>query len=198
MRTIKFAITTIFLSCWVSAFPQKNDEYRLQSLMFFCQNRADIVRLNNTVMGHNEPLFVLDLEENGNDSLDSFFIDSNSFEPNTSFIEDFLQKIQEENIIVNKEPIQVSSSLVISEFCDCVFQSIYMEECYESMNDVLCRREYGLSISKVITYNKLNYVVLRMSSYFKTKIDSLQFCLMEFSQEGELQRCYIGSPWWVD
>ncbi len=42
------------------------------------------------------------------------------------------------------------------------------------------------------------YVALRISSYFKTKVDKLQFCLMEFSQEGTHIRCNVGNPWWVD
>ena len=103
-----------------------------------------------------------------------------------------------ENVIVNNKAINVSSPLVLSEFCDCVYQSVYMENCYEPMKNSLCWREFGLSVSNVISYKGLKYVVLRISSYFKAKVDKLQFCLIEFSKEGSFIRCVIGSPWWVD
>ena len=163
--------------------------------MFFCQNKYEIFRPDNFEFGDIEPSFVLDLNVNENDTSESFYIDNNSFNPDTSFIEYFLYGSQMENEIENNEAIYVSSPLVLSEFCDCVYQSIDMEKCNESMKKKICRREFGLSISKVITYKELKYVVLRISSYFKAKVDKIQFCLIEFSKEGTLNRCVVGRPW---
>lgn len=198
MKTGKFIFAIFFLTGWNPLFAQKNENYRLQALMFFCQNKQEIFRLNNIELGDISPLFVLDLEMNENDTSETFFIDSDSFNPDISFIENFLYAAQMENVIVNDDAIYVSSHLVLSEFCDCVYQSVYMEDCNESMNNNSCRREFGLSVSNVIPYKELKYVVLRISSYFKTKVDRLQFCVMEFSQDGTLIKCVVGRPGWVD
>ena len=198
MKTGKLVIAIFFLAGWNSLFAQKNEDYRLQALMFFCQNKNDIFRLDNFEFGSIEPLFVLDLNVNENDTSESFYIDYYTFDPDTFFIENFLYGSQMENVIVNNKAINVSSPLVLSEFCDFVYQSVYMEKCYEPMKNSLCWREFGLSVSNVISYKGLKYVVLRISSYFKAKVDKLQFCLIEFSKEGSFIRCVVGSPWWVD
>ena len=198
MKTGKLVIAIIFLAGWNSLFAQKNEDYRLQALMFFCQNKNDIFRLDNFEFGSIEPLFVLDLNVNENDTSESFYIDYYTFDPDTFFIENFLYGSQMENVIVNNKAINVSSPLVLSEFCDCVYQSVYMENCYEPMKNSLCWREFGLSVSNVISYKGLKYVVLRISSYFKAKVDKLQFCLIEFSKAGTINRCIVGKPWWVD
>ena len=184
MKTGKLVIAIFFLAGWNSLFAQKNEDYRLQALMFFCQNKNDIFRLDNFEFGSIEPLFVLDLNVNENDTSESFYIDYYTFDPDTFFIENFLYGSQMENVIVNNKAINVSSPLVLSEFCDCVYQSVYMENCYEPMKNSLCWREFGLSVSNVISYKGLKYVVLRISSYFKAKVDKIQFCLIEFSKEG--------------
>ena len=198
MKTVKFVIAIILLAGWNSLFAQNNEDYRLQALMFFCHNKHDIFRLNNIELGNIAPLFILELEMNENDTSESLFIECDSFNPDMSFIENFLYTAKIENVIVNNEAISVSSPLVLSEFCDCIYQSVYMEDCNESTNNNSCRREFGLSVSNVIFYKEQKYVALRISSYFKTKVDKLQFCLMEFSQEGTLIRCIVGKPWWVD
>ena len=163
MKTGKLVIAIFFLAGWNSLFAQKNEDYRLQALMVFCQNKYDIFRLDNFEYGNIEPLFVLDLNVNENDTSESFYIDYYTFDPDTFFIENFLYGSQMENVIVNNKAINVSSPLVLSEFCDCVYQSVYMEKCYEPMKNSLCWREFGLSVSNVISYKGLKYVVLRIS-----------------------------------
>ena len=68
MKTGKLVIAIFFLAGWNSLFAQKNEDYRLQALMFFCQNKNDIFRLDNFEFGSIEPLFVLDLNVNENDT----------------------------------------------------------------------------------------------------------------------------------
>ena len=191
-------VITLFLACSNSLFAQENEDYRLHALMFFCQNKYDIFKLDNFELGSIDPLFILDLETNDDDTTELFYIDYSSFNPDTFFISNFLGMSQVENTIVNKEIINVSSPLVLSEFCDCVYQSLSMEKCQDSMREKLCRREFGLSLSKVIPYKEFKYVALRITSYFKAKVNKVQFCLIELSQEGWLIRCIVGNPWWVD
>ena len=51
--------------------------------MVFCQNKYDIFRLDNFEYGNIEPLFVLDLNVNENDTSEFFYIDYNTFDPDT-------------------------------------------------------------------------------------------------------------------
>ena len=74
---------------------QKNDEYRLKALDFFCANKNDIVRINHTELGDYEPVFFLhghfDKDESGH--IVRFHIDSNDFTMDTSFIEDMVGRV---------------------------------------------------------------------------------------------------------
>lgn len=196
MKACKLIILFFFLVGRNSLFAQKNEVYKLQALMFFCQNKYEIFSPDNFGLKKMEPLFVIDL--NVNDTSESYYIDNDSFDPDTFFIENFLYGSQMESVIVNDETIIVSTPLALSEFCGCVYQSVYMEDCFVLTRDSLCWREFGLSVSNVISYKELKYVVLRMLSYFKAKVNKLQYCLIEFSKAGTINRCIVGKPWWVD
>ena len=143
-----------------------------------------------------ELVFFIDFKVN--DTVYSYYIYIDSFDPDKFFIENFLYGSQMESVIVNDETIIVSTPLALSEFCGCVYQSVYMEDCFVLTRDSLCWREFGLSVSNVISYKELKYVVLRISSYFKAKVNKLQYCLIEFSRAGTINRCIVGKPWWVD
>lgn len=194
----KLVISLILLSSCGSLLAQANDIYRVQALKFFCQNKYDILRINDWGLGSIEPLFVLNLEMSSNDSSEFLYIDSSSFASDTAFIDNFLHTLRIDTILDNRDTIDVSYPLDLSEFCGCVYQSLYDEKCAETMVDITCSREYGIMFSPVVPYKGLKYVMLRIDSYFMAKVNGFQLCLMEFTNEANLKKCFVGGLWWVD
>lgn len=187
-------------------FAQTGDYYRMASLDYFCQHKYEIFRLNNPIFEGVEPLFFLDLWATEDDSTISFYIDSSLFNPDTSFVENILAGLKKEDVIINENDFQISSSTgdpnVFVDYYDCIYLNTTLKMLIDtipaSIEEKACRREYGLSLSRVIPYKGMKYVILRISSYFKAKVDKCQFCLMEFSHEGDLLRCGVGRVWMVD
>lgn len=190
-------IIVIILGCG-TLFAQPDDVYRLKALKFFCQNKHTLLRINDPMLGNTNPMFILDLETTEENNLLSFSISTDAFVVDDFLVERLLNNLNNDDVITNKEDIPVSVTLNVSEFCDCVFQGMYLGDCSESMDSSSCKREYGLSVSNVISFKGLKYIVLRISSYFKSKNDKLQFCLIEFTEEGNLVRCGVAGIWDVD
>ena len=184
---------------------QKNDEYRLKALDFFCANKNDIVRINHTELGDYEPVFFLhghfDKDESGH--IVRFHIDSNDFTMDTSFIEDMVGRVTDKEIILNNDGPKSLSDIynknVLCNYYGCIFLYEEILDCnFAEENRYSCKRECKLAVSKVVTYQRHKFVMLRIIGYFLGKAQRMQFCLMEFSNNGELQRCLIGDEWWVD
>lgn len=193
----------IFLAGWLSLFAQRIDDYRLKALHFFCSNKKELLRINKPFWGDFSPFFFLDIRLDENDV---FYIDSVSFNPDTEFVKDFMSAVNEENVIEGK-PINFTFPSaeginVFANFCDCIYLDPIIVMDMDSFpitdDSSLCKREFGLSISRVLAYEDLKYVVLRISSFFKAKVDKIQFCIIEFDNEGSILRCGIGNVLTVD
>ena len=169
---------------------QTNDGYRLRALKLFCQNKEELVIVNNHELGRQQPLFLIKLSG----WEDSLFLKS-EWKPDTTILEEYLNNFIEKYIVINDKNIDISQTFNISDFCDCIYQRIYSSDCYDYIDSNLCTREYGLNISNVIPYKGSQYVVLQISSYFATRVATSQFIIMEFSNDGELLRCGKGNLW---
>lgn len=196
MKKIIIIITTI-VACSTS-FAQSDNVYRLKALNFFCQNKNNLLKINNSMLGNANPSFILDLETIEDEDSIFLSISPTAFVTDKTFVQKLLNDLKNNDVIINEEDSYTPSTLKLSEFCGCVFQSMYLGDCSESLDNNFCMREYGLSVSNVIAYDGLKYIVLRISSYFKSKNDKLQFCLIEFSEEGNLLRGGIACIWDVD
>lgn len=194
----KIVIAVFFILGGATVQSQTGDCYRMAALRFLCQHKFDVLRVNESMLGESEPTFILDLITADKNPSGLYCIDSNVFNPDTLFVADLLNRIKKEDYIINEDDIKKSSTLVLEDLCDCVFQALYSSECYDSKDEHACKREYGLSISNVISYKGKKYVVTRIISYFKGNESKMQFCLMEFSNDGILQKCGIGDFWWID
>lgn len=195
-KKILFIIVIIF--GYGTLFAQPDNVYRLKALKFFCQNKHTLLKISDPMLGDANPMFILDLETTEDNNSLFFSISTDAFFVDVFFVEKLLNNLNNDDVLNNKEDIPVSYTLNISEFCDCIFQGMYLDDCSESMDSNLCKREYGLSVSNVISFGGLKYIVLRISSYFKSKNDKLQFCLVEFTEEGNLLRCGVAGIWDVD
>lgn len=196
MKILIIIITTI-VTC-STTFAQSDNVYRLKALNFLCQNKNNLLRINNSMLGNADPSFILDLETIEEEDSIFLSISPNAFVTDKVFVKKLLDELKNYDVIINEDYSYAPSTLELSEFCGCVFQSMYLGDCSESLDNIFCMREYGLSISNVIVYEGLKYIVLRISSYFKSKNDKLQFCLIEFSEEGNLLRGGIACIWDVD
>lgn len=197
----KFLFTIVLMVGCGTLFAQSDEVYRLKALKFFCQNKYDLLRINNPMLGNTNPMFILDLHLSDtaeNEGPLSFSISADEFVVDEPFVERLLKKLKDKDVLNNKEDIPVSPTLNITEYCDCIFQGMYFGDCSESMDSSSCVREYGLSVSNVISFEGLKYVVFRISSYFRSKNDKVQFCLMEFTEDGNLLRCGIAGIWDID
>ncbi|MBR4198708.1 MAG: hypothetical protein IKQ94_08050 [Bacteroidales bacterium] len=182
----KILLIVILIAGCNSLFSQTNDSYRLKALKFFCQNKEELVieAYPYDGFGRREPLFVLKLSG----PEDSLFIKSD-FAPDTAFLEFILNEFTKEDIRINNKEIHVSSAFKISDFCDCIYQRIYSSDCSEFIDSNLCGRECDLEVSKVVPYKGSQYVVLRIISYFASRVSGVQYIVMEFSNDGVLLRC---------
>lgn len=166
---------------------QTNDGYRLRALKLFCQNKDELVIVDNHELGRQQPLFLIKLSG----WEDSLFLKS-EWKPDTTILKFYLNDLIKEYIVINDKNIDISQTFNISDFCDCIYQRIYKMECYDYIDSNLCTREYGLNISNVIPYKGSQYVVLQILSYFAERVATMQVIIMEFSNDGELLRCGKG------
>ncbi len=184
---------------------QNDNDCRLKALSFFCSNKNEIIKISNPILGEVCPIFLVDMNSKEDDEL-QLYIDSTQFRPDTNFIEDFLINPRTEYIanIKDKTPkyTQKDGIIKFSDFCDCIYLDPAIVWAMDSTPIVAesncCKREFGLAISRVIYYKDSKYVVFRISSFFKAKVDKMQFCLVEFSTDGDIARCGIGQLWLVD
>lgn len=186
----------------LSLFAQENEEYRLKALDFFCSHKNEILRVSNSIFGDVSPIFILDIRMNVTEEL---YIDSNQFNPDSLALEHILKSLTNDDFIFD-EQIDSSRPTEINTFnfflCNCIYCDPFIEICMDRVpteeEHLFCKREYGLSVSRVIHYRGLYYVVLRITSFFKAKVDRMQFCIVEFSKNKKVLRCGIGNAFTID
>ena len=202
MISKKFFFTIVFITELFSLSAQDNEEYRLRALEFFCSKKNEILRISNSIFGGVSPIFILDIRMNDREEL---YIDSNQFNPDSLVLEHLLKSISKDDYI-SDEQFNISrpteNNTANSFLCDCIYcdpiLTVFMDLVPTDIDHFFCKREYGLSVSRVIHYRGLNYVVLRITSFFKAKVDRMQFCIMEFSNNKEILRCGIGNALTID
>lgn len=199
MMSKRFFFIIVCMAEWIALSAQGSEDSRLKALNFFCSNRNDILKICNPIFG-DTPIFILDFRLNDAEEL---YIDSNSFNPDSLILGNLLESISNDNFIVNKQidSSQLAENDTANSFlCDCIYLdpilTIFGVPTTET--PLLCKREYGLSLSRVIHYRGLDYVVLRIASFFMAKVDKIQFCIVEFSNDKNILRCGIGNALFVD
>ena len=191
------------LSGWLSLSAQGSDDYRLKALRFLCSNKNELLKISKPFWGDFSPVFFLDIRQNENDV---FYIDSVVFNPDTEFVKDFMKALDKENVIegkpINFTYLSAEGVNVFANFCDCIYLDpvivMDMDSIPNTDNSSLCKREFGLSISRVLSCGDYQYVVLRISSFFLARVDKMQFCIMEFNNDGTILRCGVGNVLTVD
>lgn len=199
----KVLFIIFLLAGWLSLSAQRSDDYRLKALHFFCSNKKELLKINKPFWGDFSPLFFLDIRINENNV---FYIDSVLFNPDTEFVKDFISSINRDNIIegtlIDYRSQPAEGVNVFANFCDCIYLDPIIVMDMDSIpitdDSSLCKREFGLSISRVFSYGDLKYVVLRISSFFKARVDRIQFCIIEFNSDGTILKCGIGNVLTVD
>lgn len=199
MTSKRLFLIVILVTALFSLSAQENEEYRLKALGFFCFHKNEILRVANSIFGDVSPIFILDIRMNATEEL---YIDSNLFNPDSLDLEHLLKTITKEDFIFDE---QIDSSqptennTVNSLPCNCVYcdpaLAIFMDSVPTEEEHSFCKREYGLSVSRVIQYRGFKYVVLRVTSFFSAKVDRIQFCIVEFSNNKTISRCGITNSW---
>lgn len=202
MITKRFFLIIIFVTELLSLSAQENEEYRLRALSFFCSKKSEIMRVSNPILGDVSPIFILDIRMS---DAEEFYIDSNQFNPDSLSLEYLLQSMTFDDFIYDNQfdssqPTEINTAY--SFLCNCIYcdpiLTAFMDSVLAEENISLCKREYGLSISRVIHYRGLNCVVLKISSFFKAKVDRIQFCIIEFSKDQKNIKCRIGNGFIID
>ena len=181
----------------LSLSAQRSEDIRLKALSFFCSKKNEILRVDNP-LGEFIPTFVLDFRLNDADEL---YIDSNQFNPDSVVFESILASIKKEDFLINQSvttALSIENNSSYSLLCDCIYCDqimVLFDIPLENESPQLCRREYGLEISKVIYYKGFKYVILRITSFFMAKVDGIQFCIIEFSDDNNISRYGIGNKW---
>ena len=143
----------------------------MKALRFLCSNKKELLKINKPFWEDFSPVFFLDIRQNENDV---FYIDSVVFNPDTEFVKDFMKALDKENVIEGK-PINFTYPSaegvnVFANFCDCIYLDpvivMDMDSIPKTDNSSLCKREFGLSISRVLSCGDYQYVVLKISSFF--------------------------------
>lgn len=198
--TIKRVFLIIVLWAEVfSLFAQKDEDYRLKALAFFCANKNEILRVINPIFSDVTPIFILDIRMNDAEEL---YIDSSQLDLDSLALGYLLTTFKMDYFIVNKQfdisRMMEDKSLYL---CDCIYWNpiaAFIEDSVPRVEQLKCKREYGLSLSRVIRYKDFNYVVLRITSFFMARIDKIQFCVVEYSNDGNIIRYGIGDALFVD
>lgn len=190
------------LTGWYSLIAQENDDYRLMALRFFCSNKEEIFKLEHPIFGKVSPIFLLDFRTNENEEL---YIDSNLFLPNEVALEYLLMSLKEDDYVYNKKNYMDPSTEgmdSICNLCECVYLDPFVKwklDCVQSFeNSNECKREFGLNISKVLSYKGVKCVILRAYSYYKRRVDRSQLFLVEYSVDGNVFRCGVGKVVFTD
>lgn len=200
IRSLFFII--LFVTESLSLFAQENEEYRLKALDFFCSHKNEILRVSNSLFGDVSPIFILDIRMSATEEL---YIDSNQFNPDSLALEHLLKSLTNDDFIFAEQidSSQPTENNTFNSFlCNCIycdpFIEIFMDRVSLEEDHLFCKREYDLSVSRVIRYRGQDYVVLRITSFFRTKVDKMQFCIVEFSKDKKISRCGIGNIYTVD
>lgn len=189
----------------LTLYAQESEVYKLKALKFFCSNKNEMFKLSNPLFQNSSPIFITDFRQEADEfNTDKFHFDSTVFKADTSLISDILKKIEKEDVIENNEFDSIFPSsdgiYALSELLDCIYLHPYIISTIEDSIPIIensnwCKREFGLHISPVLSYGGVKYVILRIDSYFKDMVDRFQFCVIEFSTDGNVLRGYISRVW---
>lgn len=208
MTKTKIFLFFLLLAGLCSIQAQRNDDYRLKALTFFCQHREELVGIENPVIFKDyTPVFFLDIRMAGDDNEPVFFIDSTKY-ANDTIIKHYLfnqQMYFDKYLLVKTNDIPINYKVglpnMLSKMCDCIYIDpllySYMDIDTSLVDNNSCKREYSLHISKVMTYNDNKYVMILINSFFKGLADKSQFFLIEFSKQNgnEILKCWISRVW---
>ena len=184
----------IFCSICIVGMSQKY-ELRLKSLQYFCENKQMLFPTDNT------SIFVLNTDQLDNGEL--VIGTTRQYQIDSITIEEQIHNPRYNDTIFFVNSQTPSNNGVLEKLtdvellCSCIYQAWGLDICesyYPLVENNCCIREYKLEVSDVISIEKKDYVVIKVSSFFLGDCNSFKHIIFEF-QEKTLMMCYVGTTW---